>query len=214
MAELLLADKKNWAHSERFEVYEYSHWFPLVRWVYLQRLKMCLRFLGPCGRVLDAGYGDGIALKSLAAVSGEVYGIDVHGCRKIVEEMARKEGFQGRVFLRDAPVGRLPFKKNFFDAVLCISILEHVPDTENATDEIFRVLKKGGRLIVGLPIEGLLTRTAWKVFLKGSVGEHVIKSGEIKKALGKKFTLKGAARMPSRFVPDFLGLYEALLYEK
>jgi len=42
----------------------------------------------------------------------------------------------------------LPFKNNVFDAVISESVLEHVPDPQNYIDEIYRVLKKNGEVII------------------------------------------------------------------
>lgn len=45
----------------------------------------------------------------------------------------------------------LPFKDNVFDVVLCSQVLEHINEVELALNEIFRVLKKGGHLILTVP---------------------------------------------------------------
>lgn len=41
-------------------------------------------------------------------------------------------------------IHRLPFKDNSIDAVLCIAVLEHVEDPVKASNEMYRILKKGG----------------------------------------------------------------------
>lgn len=45
----------------------------------------------------------------------------------------------------------LPFEDESFNAVSCISILEHVPHPLKAISELKRVLKPGGRIWVQLP---------------------------------------------------------------
>lgn len=49
----------------------------------------------------------------------------------------------------------MPYEDDFFDTVLLISILEHIkPDEQTqAFSEIRRVLKPGGQVIYGVPIE-------------------------------------------------------------
>ena len=45
----------------------------------------------------------------------------------------------------------LPFENESFDAVVCISVLEHVPHPIKAISELKRVLKPGGKIWVQLP---------------------------------------------------------------
>ena len=42
----------------------------------------------------------------------------------------------------------LPFKDNSFEAVIALNVFEHLSDPVQASKEIFRVLKSGGRLII------------------------------------------------------------------
>ena len=46
----------------------------------------------------------------------------------------------------------LPFPDTSFDAVMCIEALHYVPDPRQAADEIMRVLKPGGHLVVAVPL--------------------------------------------------------------
>lgn len=47
----------------------------------------------------------------------------------------------------------IPFKENYFDAILCNHVLEHIPDDALAMSELYRVLKKGGWAILQVPID-------------------------------------------------------------
>lgn len=44
--------------------------------------------------------------------------------------------------------GKLPFKGSCFSASLCLQVLEHVDDPKTTIDEIFRVLKPDGLLLL------------------------------------------------------------------
>ncbi len=46
---------------------------------------------------------------------------------------------------------QLPFADNSVDAVVCESLLEHVPKPKVIVDEMFRVLKKGGQMYIVIP---------------------------------------------------------------
>ena len=47
----------------------------------------------------------------------------------------------------------LPFKSNFFSEIYCYEVLEHVENLQEVLLEIKRVLKKGGRFILTVPLE-------------------------------------------------------------
>src|SRR4029077_19237736 len=48
-------------------------------------------------------------------------------------------------------VRELPFRDASFDAIYSMGTIEHFDETERAIEEIARVLKPGGRAIVGVP---------------------------------------------------------------
>ncbi len=50
----------------------------------------------------------------------------------------------------DLPAAPLP--SSVFDAVLCIHVLEHIPEDRAAIHELFRVLKPGGWAGISVPI--------------------------------------------------------------
>ena len=45
----------------------------------------------------------------------------------------------------------LPFRSDSFDAVYSMGTVEHFDETQQALEEIFRVLRPGGRAIIGVP---------------------------------------------------------------
>ena len=49
----------------------------------------------------------------------------------------------------------MPIEDESFDAVMCIEVIEHVPNPVEALGEIHRVLKKGGNLILTAPFNSL-----------------------------------------------------------
>lgn len=50
-----------------------------------------------------------------------------------------------------ADAARLPFRSEGFDGVVCLEVLEHVPDPAQVVCEIARVLKPGGRAWISMP---------------------------------------------------------------
>ena len=47
----------------------------------------------------------------------------------------------------------IPFEDNYFDAVLCVHVLEHILDDKKAMLELFRVLKPGGWAVLQSPVD-------------------------------------------------------------
>jgi len=58
----------------------------------------------------------------------------------------------------------LPFEDKSFDVVVALQVIEHIEDDIKAVKEMYRVLKKGGRIIVTIPIERNLIANEHKHF--------------------------------------------------
>ena len=56
-------------------------------------------------------------------------------------------------------VTKIPFSDDYFDAIICNHVLEHVVDDSKAMTELFRVLKPGGWAILQVPISMVLEET-------------------------------------------------------
>jgi 2-polyprenyl-3-methyl-5-hydroxy-6-metoxy-1,4-benzoquinol methylase len=113
------------------------------------------------GKILDIGSADGIFTKVILDRSKAdlVVGIDVLPASV---EYAEKRYFKNKKLkFRVAEAENLPFKKNEFDAVFCLEVLEHVFNPQKVLREIKRVLKKSGYAVFLVPIENLLFRIIW-----------------------------------------------------
>lgn len=87
------------------------------------------------------------------AQGAQAYGIDI-SAPTLMQARAAFDGGNGGG--RDligavADVRDLPFRDDSFDAVYSMGTIEHFDETERAVGEIARVLKPGGRAIVGVP---------------------------------------------------------------
>jgi len=108
------------------------------------------------GSVLDAGAGYGALQFWLANHGLQVTACDIptvknysyHGMRS-PEELHKKFPSRSLTFVW-ADMSNLSFDDNSFDAVISISVLEHLPIPKmiQAFAELWRVLKKGGPLVV------------------------------------------------------------------
>ena len=52
-----------------------------------------------------------------------------------------------------ADICALPFDDNSFDWVLCNHVLEHIPNDTKAMQELYRVLKPGGKALLQVPLD-------------------------------------------------------------
>jgi SAM-dependent methyltransferase len=103
--------------------------------------------LVPGKRVLDAGCGTAYGSEILArSGASEVVGVDLD---QAVVEAARAS--TGTVSLEVADVRHLPYPDASFDAAVCFEVIEHVDDPETILDELRRVLRPDGLLIVSSP---------------------------------------------------------------
>lgn len=94
--------------------------------------------LKPGMRVLDNGCGRGEFLHAFGQLGLEAYGTDISAyCA------------ESRVL--DLNTESLPFEDDFFDVVFTKSVLEHIENTEHYVTEMYRVLNRGGILIMMAP---------------------------------------------------------------
>jgi ubiquinone/menaquinone biosynthesis C-methylase UbiE len=98
--------------------------------------------------VLDVGCGTGNFSIKLAKMGLKVTGIDVSdNMLKVAENKAKAEGLNIDFFNMDAHDMR--FKDNSFDGVISMAVIEFIDKPERTLKEMFRVVKKGGRILIG-----------------------------------------------------------------
>lgn len=98
----------------------------------------------PQGKLLDLGCDDGKWTMELARRMGttSVFGLEIVAFRA---QEAQRMGVN--VTMGDLST-KLPFKDHEFDVIHANQVIEHVPDVDVFTAEIFRVLKPGGYVVV------------------------------------------------------------------
>ncbi|SCG82897.1 putative methyltransferase ycgJ [Proteiniborus sp. DW1] len=98
-------------------------------------------------KLLDFGPGDGWPSLIVAPFAKEVIGVDSSEKRvKICAENAKRMGIQNVSFISYKSGTKLPFEDNSFDGIMAASSIEQTPDPKKTLEELYRVLKPGGRI--------------------------------------------------------------------
>lgn len=121
---------------------------PLQRYWQRARHRIVLRFLGPACRqgrvpVLDIGCGSSRIIQDLP----HAIGLDI-----LLPKLRFLRGGHDRLVQGSALA--LPFPDDAFDAVICSEVIEHIPESSPVLQELTRVLRPGGTLILGTPDYG------------------------------------------------------------
>jgi ubiquinone/menaquinone biosynthesis C-methylase UbiE len=128
---------------------KYDKWFetPIGALVKSYESDLLLDMLGPDQGeiILDVGCGTGVFTLDMLSFGPHVIGLDIsrpmvmRACHK-----AKKYPFRGIV----GDMMSLPFENETFDKVVSMTAIEFVKDAQRAVKELFRVTRRGGRIVV------------------------------------------------------------------
>jgi ubiquinone/menaquinone biosynthesis C-methylase UbiE len=97
--------------------------------------------------VLDLGCGSGRWTKFIADKVKLVEAIDPSQAVFSAYQTNIKES---NVRITQASVSNIPFEDSTFDLVICLGVLHHIPDTQQALIDVVKKLKKGGSILLYL----------------------------------------------------------------
>ena len=116
-------------------------------------IKAIKKMVPPGSRILDWGAGDGSLLRLIEAEGFEGVGIDIYSA----ESPNRK--------LINSSIMDAPFQNEFFDAITCFHVLEHIDEPVPSVKKAMQLLKPNGILVLEVPnIESVsfkLFKKAW-----------------------------------------------------
>lgn len=117
------------------------------------RAKVAYKWLpNNINNLLDVGCASGYFTVYFKNKAKNICGVDIN--KNLIEEA--KKNYKGVKFIL-LKSEKLPFKSNTFDVVTILDVLEHVDNDKIMINEIYRVLKKNGLLILSVPNQGLFT---------------------------------------------------------
>jgi len=140
------------------EPFMFSEWYKknrIKRWIeYNRRNDEVIKLASPKPgkRILDVGCAWGYSAMRMSFLGVEAYGVDIDkDALEFGGKVARHNGYEVKLKYADAKT--LPFSDDFFDDVICVETLEHVPveDRSKALEEMKRTVKKRGKIILSTP---------------------------------------------------------------
>lgn len=135
-------------YAEMYKLETFYWWFvarrDLLEWFVREIVK---EFDHPA--MLDVGCGTGINFSVLSKY-GETFSSDAS------EEALKFSKSRGTTGLVRSDLESLPFTGSSIDVVTALDVLEHVDKDLAALDELFRVVKKNGMLVITVPAYGFL----------------------------------------------------------
>jgi len=128
---------------------EYDRWFttPIGTLVRKYEAELILDLLRPDHGeiILDAGCGTGVFTLDILAFGPHVIGLDISlPMLRRSREKARGYPFQ----IVSGDMLKLPFLDGSFDKVVSVTALEFIEDAKSSVQELSRVTKKGGSIVV------------------------------------------------------------------
>lgn len=130
------------------------------------RIERVLKLIGPNKLVLDLGCGDGFLMTRMRSLNNQIIGVETAESAIL---KARKKGFKiYDLLLEDKWCESITEK---FDVVFAGEIIEHIFDTDNFLQNIRKVLKTNGRLIITTPNVASLGRRIFLLFGKNPLLE-------------------------------------------
>ena len=179
------------------------YYMPVVGRAYRRRLEMAVQLLGhdgPVGCALEVGYGSGILLPELGRRARRLVGVDRHEAAVSVLAMARGEGLDP--LLVTASIGALPLATASVDLLVGLSILEHVRALDETAAEMARVLRPGGRAVLGYPrVDRLMEVLFPLIGFRGIERHHVSTPADIERALTRVLRPEARCRWPRGPLP-------------
>jgi 2-polyprenyl-6-hydroxyphenyl methylase/3-demethylubiquinone-9 3-methyltransferase len=149
--------------------------------------------------VLDLGCAGGFMAEAMTNKGAKVTGIDP-AAQAIAAATARAEQMDQTIQYNVGVGENLPYPDDYFDAVVCVDVLEHVADLNKVLTEVARVLKPGGLFLYDTinrnPIARLATITiaedVLRLLPKGTHDPKMfIKPVELRGALSKAGLVPG-----------------------
>ncbi|MDO8601270.1 MAG: class I SAM-dependent methyltransferase, partial [bacterium] len=92
-------------------------------------------FKSRTGKLLDVGCGRGEYVKIFNELGIDAYGVDLEATSEKTKKV-------------DLETEKIPYPDNYFDFIMCKSAIEHIRNVYHLTEEMRRVLKPRGKIVI------------------------------------------------------------------
>ena len=158
--------------SDEFERQLFEEYYGIKEVLQIKNVSDVIRSLKP-SLVLDAGCGEGWISYVVQREGYKVIACDLSKSELVKARDLFKKGKENIPLILSS-LTNLPFKQGCYDSVICLFVIEHIPDMKLALDECRRVLKRGGQLCMSVP--GLLHGIIYdKILLKLPFSKFILK---------------------------------------
>ncbi len=151
----------------------YEKWFatPIGQLVYESELSLTLQMLNPRlgEKMLDAGCGTGYFTLDFLKSGAQIFGLDIS--QPMLKLACRKAAGLSFQAVRGNMLS-LPFRDAAFDKTVSITALEFIADGQRAVDELFRVTRPGGRVVVAT----LNSLSPWAERRRKKAEDHILEN--------------------------------------
>lgn len=96
-------------------------------------------------RILEVGCGSGRFSQIAADTGAEVFSFDLSTA---VEAALMNNADRENLHVFQADVYRIPLRKQVFDKIFCMGVLQHCPDVKGAFMSMIPFLRKGGEIVI------------------------------------------------------------------
>lgn len=129
--------------------YDYDIYDRDQRWAFILRR---IKAMNCRGKILDIGCAFGFFLKRTASIFDGIHGIDIS---EFAIKKAKEQIPSAELLVLDIEVDSIPYSDNYFDVITAFDVLEHTQSVDKSVSGIVPKLKKGGYLIVSLPLKDI-----------------------------------------------------------
>lgn len=113
--------------------------------------------------ILEVGSGAGRFTQILIETGAFVFSLDYSTA---VDANLKNNGLAENLHLLQGDLFQIPLQHGLFDKILCLGVLQHTPNPEQAFMSLIPFLKDGGQIVIDIYKKTIFSMMQWKYFLR------------------------------------------------